>query len=301
MLRGKTSGDGVIKLGLRIKFNLVLVLAWSLGAGIYFISSAQISENIARDEVMQTARTMMESASGVWAYTADEVAPILRSDMTRTFHPQSVGSYSAKKDFAPLHAKNADFTYRAVALNPTNLEDRPMDWEADIVNAFRSHPEQAELVLERQTATGPTLNLAIPVVNRAACVECHSTPNVAPASMRALYGSMNGFGWKVGDIVGAQIVTVPLQAAQSRSATVRLAFFWPFVVLFVVLLVLVNLVLELVIIRPVEMMSSSAERVSKGEIEAPEYARSGADQISRLSNAINLLRRSLREAMKMLD
>ena len=33
------------------------------------------------------------------------------------------------------------------------------------------------------------------------CLSCHSTADNAPATLVALYGSQNGFGWKLGDVV----------------------------------------------------------------------------------------------------
>jgi protein-histidine pros-kinase len=51
-------------------------------------------------------------------------------------------------------------------------------------------------------------------VDDKSCLECHSTPDKAPAEMVKLYGSVNGFGWKEGDIVGAQIVSVPATVSE---------------------------------------------------------------------------------------
>src|SRR5207237_4757672 len=103
-----------------------------------------------------------------------------------------------------------DDMYRRADSNPPNAQDRAVDWETDIINEFRAHPETEEISLERSTPTGPMLELARPLVNKPACLECHSTAASAPASMIALYGGENGFGWKPGEVIGAQIVSVPM-------------------------------------------------------------------------------------------
>jgi hypothetical protein len=41
-------------------------------------------------------------------------------------------------------------------------------------------------------------------------MERHSQPANAPAAMVALYGTSNGFGWKQGSVIAAQIVFVPM-------------------------------------------------------------------------------------------
>ena len=39
----------------------------------------------------------------------------------------------------------------------------------------------------------------------------------APRTVVERYGSENGFGWKVNDIIGAQIVSVPMQLPMERA------------------------------------------------------------------------------------
>ena len=69
----------------------------------------------------------------------------------------------------------------------------------------------AEVTGERDTPVGRMLYLARPIqIKDAACLACHSVPSAAPASMVKLYGEANGFGWKHQEIVGAQVVSVPM-------------------------------------------------------------------------------------------
>jgi protein-histidine pros-kinase len=243
---------------------------------------------------------MMESAAGARKYTSEQIAPVLKPMIGAHFYPQSVSAYAAKRNFDVIHAKFPDFAYREAALNPTNPQDRATDWEADIINDFRSHPDKPEISLVRATATGPMLELARPLVNKPACLECHSTAASAPPSMIALYGSENGFGWKPGEIIGAQVVSVPMSASAVRAGHIRKLFVLPFVGFLVLLFVSVNVLLNLVVIRPIESMAKTAEAISMGEINAPEYHYRGTDQIGRLAASFNRMHRSLVEAFKML-
>jgi Protein of unknown function (DUF3365) len=143
------------------------------------------------------------------------------------FHPQSVPAFAATEIFGYLREKFPNFFYKEATLNPTNPRDRATDWESDIVNQFRSRPEQTELISTRDTPTGASLFLARAIkINNVSCLECHSTADKAPAEMIKLYGSANGFGWKMNDIIGAQIVSVPMtlpvQLAESVFQTLVL-------------------------------------------------------------------------------
>jgi hypothetical protein len=133
-------------------------------------------------------------------------------------HPQSVPAFAATQTFDYLREKFPDYFYKESTLNPTNPRNRATDWESDVVNQFRAGSTLAEFIGTREASTGTTLFLARPIkVDNVSCLECHSTPDKAPAEMIKLYGRDNGFGWKLGDIIGAQIVTVPV------SVPVRMA------------------------------------------------------------------------------
>jgi len=287
-------------MGLRAKLNLLLAMVALGGVALFALASTPLLRSVARDEVLQSSRIMMDSAAGTRKYTSEEVAPLLSNEMSQTFHPQAVSAYAAKKNFAVLHAKFSDYTYREAALNPTNPEDRATDWEADIINDFRAHPTKAETVGLRDTAMGPALTLARPIVADPACLVCHSLPQNAPKSMVAIYGSQNGFGWQPNEIIGAQIVSVPMAVANNRAAEVRNLFLLLYLGVFAVLFVLLNIGLGVVVIGPIDTMAKTAEAVSMGEVDTPEYVREGSDQIAGLSKSFNRMQRSLKEALQML-
>jgi HAMP domain-containing protein len=287
-------------MGLRTKFNLLLLAVSLVGAGLFALAAEPLVNAVAREEVLQSSRIMMESAAGARKYTSEQIAPILKPMIAHQFFPQSVSAYAAKRNFDVIHSKFPDYMYREAALNPSNPQDRATDWEADIINEFRSHPEKEEISVIRSTATGPMLELARPLVNKPACMECHNTAATAPASMIALYGSENGFGWKPGEIIGAQIVSVPMSASAMRASHIRSLFVIPFLAFMGLLFVSVNILLSFVVVRPIEHMAKTAEAISLGKMDTPEYHYRGKDQIGRLAAAFNRMHRSLAEAFRML-
>jgi protein-histidine pros-kinase len=286
--------------GLRAKFNLLLLAVAIIGVGLFALAAEPLVNAVAREEVLQSSRIMMESAAGARKYTSEQIAPILKPMIGEHFYPQSVSAYAAKRNFDVIHSKFPDYAYREAALNPTNPQDQATDWEADIINDFRAHPGKEEDSFVRSTATGPMLELARPLVNKPACMECHSTAASAPASMIALYGSDHGFGWKPGEIIGAQIVSVPMSASQLRAEHIRRLFLVPFLGFLVLLFVSINVLLHFVVIRPMEKIADNAEAVSMGKIDTPEFEYRRRDQIGRLAASFNRMHRSLAQAFRML-
>ena len=288
-------------MGLRMKFNLVLLLAFLIGLALTAYLSDRILKNNAREEVIQNARIMMESALGARAYTAKQIQPLLTLQMKRQFLPQTVAAYAATQSFAALRSSFPDFTYKEAALNPTNPNDRASDWEADIIHEFRNNAERKELIVERDTPTGRMLNLARPLgIYSENCLVCHSTPENAPKTMTDIYGVNNGFGWKLNEIIGAQVVTVPMSVPLARAEQTFMTFMILLGGVFLLLLVLLNILLHFVVIRPVVKMAVIANDVSMGKPDVPEYVRKGSDEIASLSQSFSRMRLSLESAMQML-
>jgi protein-histidine pros-kinase len=71
--------------------------------------------------------------------------------------------------------------------------------------------------------------------------------------------------------------------------------------LFLVQFLALNLLLALLIVRPVRRLAGIADEVSKGNMEAPDFPSKGRDESSTLGASFNRMRRSLVEAMNMLQ
>jgi protein-histidine pros-kinase len=245
---------------------------------------------------------MLEEAGAVRTYTAENIKPLLDPQIKVQFLPQVVSAYSALTTFNMVHKKLPDYTYREPTLNPTNVNDRALDWEADVINGFRDDPSKQEQVITRETPSGQFLVLARPLkVSSEACLTCHSTPENAPATMLALYGSQHGFGWKPGETVAAQLVSIPMAVPLSRAYHALLWFMLALAGTFIVTIILVDFLLRALVTRPVAEISEMANKVSMGQVDTPEYVRDTGDEIGSLSASFNRMRRSLQNAMKMLE
>jgi HAMP domain-containing protein len=287
---------------IRWKIDLAIAGAFLVGLGLAGAGAYTILTKNAREDSLQNARIMIEGASAIRNYTADSIKPLLEQQMKVQFLPHSIPSYAAQTNFKMVHQKLPDYTYREPTLNPTNLNDRAVDWEADIINDFRSDPNKTESVITRDTPAGQFLTLARPLkVGSPACLSCHSTAEAAPATMVALYGAQNGFGWKQGEIVGAQVVSTPLAVPLGRAYQALFWFLLALAATFVVTIIMVDFLLRALVARPVAEISEMADSVSMGQLDTPEYVRNSKDEIGSLSMSFNRMRRSLQNAMTMLE
>ena len=186
-------------------------------------------------------------------------------------------------------------------LNPTNPEDRASDWEADVIRTLRENPVKKQIIGERESANGPVLYLAGPIVAASRCLECHSVPSAAPASMLSIYGTNNGFGWKENEIVGAQIVSVPMSVPLeiAKGAYHRLLFY--LIATLIVTVLAIDAGVYHLVVRPLKLVSANADRVSTGKKHVPPLPVKGKDEIATVTAAFNRMQVSLAKAFEMLE
>jgi HAMP domain-containing protein len=285
------------------KFNIVLLALFAVGFILTGFISYSVLQSNAREEILDNARVMMESALSSRSYTNSQVTPLLETQLRYTFLPQSVPAYAATEQFNDLRKKYPDYSYKEATLNPTNPRDRATDWEADVVNKFRNGTAKgSELVGERDTATGPALYLARPIqIKDAACLACHNTVAEAPKTMIELYGPANGFGWKLNEIVGAQIVSVPSALPIQRANHTFQVFMLLLTLVFVVTFILLNVMLHSIVIQRIKTLSKLADQVSLGNLETAEFKTRSKDEIGVLTGALARMHKSLVQAIKMLE
>ena len=115
------------------------------------------------------------------------------------------------------------------------------------------------------------------------------------------YGVHNGFGWKLNEIIGAQIVNVPMAIPIARANATFNAFMIILGAVFAAIWLVLNIFLHRIIIKRVNKIASKAEEISKGDMNVSEFQQSGKDELSSLGHSFNLMYRSLSSAVKLLD
>jgi HAMP domain-containing protein len=286
------------------KFSLIFTVVFGLGLCATGFVCYDLLQRNAREQVLYQAHLMMDSALATRQYTTEQIKPVLASHPDGVFKPQTVPAFAATEIFDRLHKSYPDYSYKEATLNPTNPRDKAVDWEEDVIRIFRNRTSPSDMspfTGERATPTGKSVYLASPLVAKKSCLECHSTPEAAPAAMIKLYGSANGFGWKENEIIGAQIVSVPASLPEQMADRAFKQLMISLAAVGVVTLIVLNLVLVMTVVRPVRRFAMTADQISKGQMDVPELPVKGRDEISVLAAAFNRMHRSLAAAMKMLD
>ena len=289
-------------MGLRLKFNIILAVCYLLGLSLSIYPFYQISRREAMEQLQSQIDVLRAQALSIRRYTSEEIQPLLAEHSSIQFLPQTVPSFSAQTAFRNFRGFYPQFFYKEAALNPTNPADLARDWERELIEKLRANPELTKDVSFQTIDNRSHYTATYPLVIRdESCLTCHSTPDRAPTSMVALYGNKNGFGWKLNETIGAQIISVPTDIAEGSIWRNLGLFVGTSSIIFLVLLILLNILLNRYVISPVTRMAKTAEAVSMGDASVAEFEYPGSDEIASLSRSFNRMRRSVDSALKMLE
>jgi HAMP domain-containing protein len=292
-----------LKLGTR--FNLLLLLVFICGVSISGVALSTMLQRKAQAEVASKAMTLMQTMTAVRNYTNTHINPLLapRLETESVFIPETVPAYAATEVFENLRRNEGynNFFYKEATLNPTNLRDKADTFETTIVEHFRQESGTKEISDFRSIPSGRVFYIARPLaITKESCLRCHSTPEAAPKSQLATYGKENGFGWKLNEIVAAQIISVPAEevfasAKQSLSLAIGIL-----ISIFAVVILIINFLLKQTVIQPIKKISHLAKEVSTGKI-TDDFEQTSNDEIGILAASFNRMKSSLEIAMKMLN
>jgi HAMP domain-containing protein len=265
----------ISNLKLTTKFTILLSLVFVSGImASGFILWRTLNER-AQGEIASQALILIEAMNAVRAYTTLQITPRLAEAMTSepSFVAETVPAFSAHTVFEHFRQRQdyGSFVYREAAPNPTNPLHRADALETELITIMRADPSLGEITDFRELDGRRVFYIARPLaVTSDSCLYCHGDPAMAPASLIATYGSENGFGWELDDIVAAQIIYVPAEEvfnATVRSFTLVMAIF---IIILALVLILINLLLSRYVIEPVTVMGSLAKKISADEMAAED-------------------------------
>lgn len=269
-----------MKLLTRLNFVLLACLGTAyVGAGLYFYSQAD-RQYFA--ELQETSERQMQFAQAVRLFTNDHVRAILKTDPAE-FHPAAIPSFAANQTMKYLQEGYPGQLYREASLNPTNPANLAKGWEVEAIKHFQNSPAVRLTTITTDENGQTLLHYARPIrVSSPTCLNCHSTPEAAPKALVAQYGSQHGFGWKLNEVVAAQVVSVPAAIARKKR---DLSLFNYLVSSLTVMLggfVALNWALRQAVVRPIQSAEKTWRKL------ASEDPLTGAANRRSLLNVFNL-------------
>ena len=291
--------------------NLRLAPKLTLLLSIIFIISVTVSglfvtfvvQNSAKQEISTKGSMLMSTMNSVRDYTTNQIQPLLNERSEQVFLPETVPAFSAHTIFNTLkkNPEYREFLYRETVLNPTNIADRDDAFERQVIERFRTTPdlkEQTGFRSNTSNAQGQVFYMAHPTkIVKQTCLRCHGNSQDAPQSMIAKYGNKNGFNWKLNDIVGMQIISVPADHIFNNARYLFFSIMGMILAIFGIVIGFVNFWLRRQVVEPVTKIAQIVEDISMGKtnVTLDSHRR---DEIGMLAQSIDRLNVSLKMAMR---
>ena len=292
-----------LKLG--AKLNLILISIMVSAIAVCGVLLSQILERKIEQEVADKAFLIIETMNSVRNYTSSQVKPELAERLVSEeyFIPETVPAYSAREVFEDLRTQPEyeNFFYKEATLNPTNLRDKADPFETKITRQFRQDKLLKQKTGFRSDGGNKFYYIARPLeIKKASCLECHDTPEKAPANLVSTYGNEHGFGWKLNEIVASQIVSVPAIKVYQAANQLKLLVLSIVATIFLVAIALINLFLKISIIQPIKKMAVLSNEISTGDLDR-EFSHDSNDEIGIFARSLNRMVQSLKMALEMIE
>ena len=131
------------------------------------------------------------------------------------------------------------------------------------------------------------------------CLACHGEPEEAPAAMIEKYGDTAGFGWKLNEVIGMELVTVPYTLSDSLASKT----FWRYLIfmalIFLLLFLVLNIAIRRMVLTPVVRLTRMAEEISEGSLKGVELKVNGNDELAQMASTFNHMRRRVIKTVQM--
>ncbi|MGB8647498.1 MAG: DUF3365 domain-containing protein [Anaerolineae bacterium] len=285
---------------LNTKFSILLAVVMLGAAILVALVTWQIVQTNAETETTTRATFLIQMMRAVRGYTTAHVQPFLqeRIQTASAFPAESVPAFSAHTVFDSFRrdGQYQDYTYKEASPNPTNPTDKADDFEAQIVQQMSNNGSLTQLAGYRLWNNRPFYYIAMPLtVSSPSCLVCHGDPANAPKSMLSSYGSQAGFGWKLNQVIAAQMVYVPVQDILGQILPRFAVLVGVFLLIFFLAISMINFTLRHFVIQPVAMLSGMANKIAGDQITPADLETETFKEVSTHSDELGQLAHVFKE------
>lgn len=209
------------------KFLAGLGLAMALMVGFFALVLSMHLGRLMEGEAREKAALILSQVEAVQGYVRSTLRPAMYRLLPEDqFVLEAMStSFVTRAVMSDQNLSREAFTYRRVGIGARNPDYEADDSERAYIERFASDKsltrmeEFVEIKGERHFVT------ARPQRFEAACLRCHGDPAEAPRELLDKYGATRGFGRKVGELAGIDLVRLKVQrdVGGIREATLSFA------------------------------------------------------------------------------
>ncbi|MEM8719840.1 MAG: DUF3365 domain-containing protein, partial [Cyanobacteria bacterium P01_G01_bin.39] len=261
---------------LKNKFNILLLVIFLVGIYLSGLALSKILYHQAEQKLTNEGQILMKMMEEVKYYTSTNLLESYQQNDNGIdqFRVSIIPAYAARKIFGNFQhmTKFANYQYKEATVNPTNLDDRPDHFEKQLINNFKQNRELKILSGYTDKSDLKFYYISRPLtVKNESCLQCHSSPDIAPQEMIDIYGDQNGFNWKLNQLTSAQTIYIPANNVDDDVRQGMLIFMPLFAGIFAILIASVNQLLQHTVIKPINQLTKVANQLSKNSSNLQDH------------------------------
>ncbi|GAB6036360.1 DUF3365 domain-containing protein [Fundidesulfovibrio butyratiphilus] len=281
---------------LQTKFLLWLAAIMVL-VGLISISLLRLHlRAMLEEDVRGKARLILSNVDALEGFMDQALQPAMCEVLAgERFMRESM--HMSRTVMVPGEPEKEQFHYRRAGFGALAGASGSSPQEKQLENRFAENPTaQLEEFFTRQHGE-ETYVAARPLRARPGCLRCHGGPDQASADLRERMGDQwAGFGWKEGQLVGAQVVSLPLRGSLSRIHEAT----WGFILLFAVgglgLYALISMLFNRLVVHNLKRVLGVMRHYFPEEAKERGRPTGRVDEIEELVHSVEDFAGSLRQA-----
>jgi signal transduction histidine kinase/DNA-binding response OmpR family regulator len=292
---------------LSVKFSGAVLLLLLVSLGCLAALVIRYQTHALNQQALERSQTLLSLGEASREYARQTLSPAVRKAVKNhgvglIFEADSA-TFVARGTFDAFRKRHPGYSFREAALNPLNEANRADEQEREVIEQFRAHPSLREQTGFRDAHGREVFYVARPIRVEQNCLSCHDTPERAPPELVARYGREHGYGWKVGDVAGAIIVTVPTADIRAGQVTVWWTVVGVFAGLAVLLVGLMHVLFHAVVNRRLHAIGAVMDRLAEQPSDEPPkpLPETGRDELAALARAANQMSRAVHDAQRLLE
>lgn len=272
--------------GLWTKINLVIALILSGFFALAAWFDYRQQQQVVVEESVAKARLVAAAAIRAREYISEQLRV---GGVELTKERYGLIPVVASNRIGSETGKDVGYRIRQVSLRYRNPGNAPDIFEQEALRRFAADPGRTEYYAVGKSDGERVFRYLQPFRAEESCLECHGDPAAAPAFLREIYPVERdpSYGYRLGEIVGAASVTIPLhQLDRQVAANLRLDLLHTGGI-FLALIVFLGLLLRRTVTRPLDELGSALARVERTGNFTTRLQVSSRDEIGRLTDGFN--------------
>jgi PAS domain S-box-containing protein len=264
------------------KYNIIS----SLLLIVLFLSLAYISYRREQTLIVKGAIDHARSISRQIIETRDYLSRSVTSEPERN---ENLIPQVAATRVAQQLTRGSDYYVRQVSLRYRNPDNRPDNFEYGLLTTFREG-KTGEIWMVLNEKGSKSLRYMLPMVADKTCLTCHGSFDTAPGFIQRRFPRGHfSYGYKVGEVIGAVSVSVPMEGLYRQIASnLKRDILYDGCVL-LLFIVISGWVIRRTILTPVKAVAARIAAVAHTGNFSERLEQRGEDEIGELVGSFNEL------------